>query len=159
MHGKLEAIWLKRGKGGPMDARERAKLIAGRGLVGNANQGGKRQVTIIAKERWEEIMQALGARLSPARRRANLMVSGIDLNNSRGRTLAIGACHLRIHGETRPCELMEAAWPGLQEAMRHKWGGGAFAEVLNDSEIALGDTVVWQAEQPCVQVEEGGAAF
>ncbi len=144
MSGKLEAIWLKRGKGAPMDAHERGQLIAGRGLVGNANQGGKRQVTIIALERWHELMHEVGATLSPKTRRANLMVSGIDLRNSRGRMLLLGACRLLIHGETRPCEQMEAAWPGLQTAMRRNWGGGVFSEVLDSGEIFVGDTIFWQ---------------
>lgn len=39
--GKLEALWLKRFKAGPMDAHARATLVAGRGLAGNMNQGGK----------------------------------------------------------------------------------------------------------------------
>ena len=46
-----------------------------------------------------------------------------------------------IYGETRPCEQMEAAVPGLQEAMSVPWGGGAFGEVLDDGEIAVGDPV------------------
>lgn len=141
--GKLEAIWLKRAKRGPMDLCERATLIAGRGLLGNANQGGKRQVTIISRERWRELMQHVGAALDPSARRANLMVSGIDLENSRARILQIGACRLLVHGETRPCELMEAAWPGLQEAMRSRWGGGVFAEALDDGEIRIGDCAGW----------------
>ncbi len=144
MSGKLEAIWLKRGKGAPMDAHDHAQLIAGRGLLGNANQGGKRQVTILAQERWQELLQEVGANLSPKTRRANLVVSGIDLSNSRGRILLIGACRVLIHGETRPCEQMEAAWPGLQEAMRRNWSGGAFAEVLDGGEIRVGETIAWQ---------------
>ncbi len=40
--GTLEAIWLKRVRGGPMDPVASAELVAGRGLVGNANQGGRR---------------------------------------------------------------------------------------------------------------------
>ena len=36
------------------------------GLRGNANRGGKRQVTIISQERWAELMDALGADLRPA---------------------------------------------------------------------------------------------
>ena len=145
MSPTLTAIWLKRGKGAPMDAQERATLVAGRGLLGNANQGGKRQVTIIAEERWQELLQELGASLLPKTRRANLMVSGIDLSESRGRVLIIGDCRLLSHGETRPCEQMEAAWPGLQEAMRRHWGGGAFAEALVGGEIRVGETVAWEA--------------
>ena len=47
--GKLEAIWLKRMKLGPMDPHQNATLKAGSGLVDNANQGGKRQVTALQK--------------------------------------------------------------------------------------------------------------
>jgi len=37
--GEVRAIWLKRFKRGPMDSAESATLKAGKGLVGNANQG------------------------------------------------------------------------------------------------------------------------
>ena len=40
---RLRAIWIKRGSGGPMDARGQARTVAGRGLEGNANQGGEPQ--------------------------------------------------------------------------------------------------------------------
>lgn len=141
--GKLERIWLKRATRGPMDTQTRATLVAGKGLVGNANQGGKRQVTIISAERWAELMQQLGAQVDPAARRANLMVSGLSLLESRNRILQIGACRLRILGETRPCEQMDEAWLGLGEMMKKDWGGGAFAEVLDNGEIAVGDSVSW----------------
>jgi MOSC domain-containing protein YiiM len=126
-----------------MDRVPRATLRAGRGLAGSADQGGRRQVTIMAAERWDEIQRELGAPLDPAERRANLLVSAIDLEDSRGRVLKIGACRLRIAGETRPCERMEEAAAGLQRVMRERWGGGAYAEVLDDGEIAEGDEVRW----------------
>jgi MOSC domain-containing protein YiiM len=141
--GKVEAIWLKRMKLGPMDPVERATLKAGRGLVDNANQGGKRQITLIEQEIWQSLMDQLGASLDPSARRANVMVSGISLADSRHRILQIGACRIRIYGETTPCERMDEAWPGLRETMRDKWAGGAFGEVLDDGEIALGDPVQW----------------
>ena len=140
---KLEAIWLKRMKGGPMDAKERATLKTDSGLVDNANQGGKRQVSIIEKEIWENLMASTGANLEPSSRRANLMVSGVQLAETRGKVLKIGKCRIRIYGETKPCEQMDKAWYGLQEAMRPNWGGGAFGEVLDDGDISVGDTVMW----------------
>lgn len=140
--GKLERIWLKRAKGGPMDAVG-AALLEANGLRDNANRGGKRQVTIISQERWAELMQALGADLSPSARRANLMVSGLNLENSRGRVLRVGTTRLLINGETRPCEQMEAAHAGLQALMKERWGGGAFAEVVEGGEIRVGEEVQW----------------
>ena len=142
--GKVEAIWLKRMKGGPMDAVQEATLKANRGLVGNANQGGKRQVTLISQTVWDDLMAQLGLDLDPSSRRANLLISGdINLANSRHKVLQISDCRIRIYGETKPCEQMDAAWPGLREAMRDNWVGGAFGEVLDDGQIAVGDPVEW----------------
>jgi MOSC domain-containing protein YiiM len=142
--GRLEQIFIKRMKRGPMDAADRATLIAGRGIAGNANQGGTRQVTLLAREKWTELMTQLGADLEPRTRRANLVVAGVDLENTRGRMLRIGTCRLRVRGETRPCERMEEALTGLRAAMRPHWGGGAFAEVVDGGEIVLGDAVTWE---------------
>ena len=143
--GKLEHIWLKRAKGGPMDSVGSGLLEVNGGLRGNANRGGKRQVTIISQERWAELMDALGADLSPSARRANVMVSGLNLENSRGRVLRLGTTRLLINGETRPCEQMEAAHAGLQQLMKERWGGGAFAEVVEGGEIRVGDDVQWDS--------------
>ena len=148
MTGRLERLWIKRSHRGPMDAVERATLRAGRGLVGNADQGGRRQVTIIARRRWDGVNEALADAVDPALRRANLLVAGIDLDRTRGRTLRVGSCRLLIRGETRPCEQMDAARPGLRGALQPAWAGGAFAEVLDDGEIAVGDAVAWADPAP-----------
>lgn len=138
---QLTQIWIKRMHRGPMDAVPSATVVIGRGIVGNANQGGKRQVTIVSSKNWANVTAPLGATPDPRLRRANLLVSDVDFVDSRGKILKIGHVRIRIYGETRPCEQMEAAVPGLQEAMSVPWGGGAFGEVLNDGEIAVGDQV------------------
>ncbi len=141
MPGRLEAIWIKRAHRGVMDPVDGARLVLDRGISGNADQGGRRQVTLIEKEVWELAMTQLGATLDPSTRRANLMVSGAALRDSRGRVLRIGRCHLRIMGETKPCNIMEEALAGLRATLYPEWGGGAFAEVLVEGEIHVGDEV------------------
>ncbi len=145
--GRLDAIWIKRAHGGRMDPAARATLRAGSGLVGNADRGGRRQVTIIDRGTWDEVTGELQDHVDPASRRANLLVSGVSLAGSRGRVLRIGGCRLRIGGETRPCHHMDEAHAGLQRALAEPWRGGAFAEVLDDGEVEVGAPVEWVEEE------------
>lgn len=142
----LEKIWIKRAKSGPMDPVRRAVALAGCGLEGNANQGGKRQVTLLATDAWQEAADELGLPVDPALRRANLLVSGIDLAESRGRVLEVGPVTIRIWGETRPCRQMEESQAGLQEALSSHWRGGAYGEIETGGEISVGDRVRWLPE-------------
>ena len=138
---ELRQIWIKRMKGGPMDPAQSARVVAGRGIVGNANQGGKRQVTILSAKHWQQMTAFLDDAPDPRERRANLLVSDVDFTDAHGKILKIGNVRVRIYGETRPCEQMEKAAPGLEAAMKVPFGGGAFGEILDDGEIAVGDPV------------------
>ena len=142
--GRLERIWIKRAHRGPMDGYQWAHLVAGRGIEGNADQGGRRQVTVLSRERWASVCQSLGEPIDPRERRANLLVSGVELADSRGRVLKVGGCRLRVLGETRPCERMDEAFQGLRAALGPDWGGGVYAEVLDDGDVTIGDEVAWE---------------
>jgi MOSC domain-containing protein YiiM len=137
---QLLKIWIKRFKRGPMDQVSRAAVVAGRGIVGDANHGSVRQVTILSDNDWNAVTAGPGTP-DPIVRRANLLVSGVDLVNSRNKILQIGSIRIRLLGETRPCERMDEAKHGLRAAMSVPYGGGAFGEVLDDGEIAIGDHV------------------
>lgn len=145
--GRLIGIWVKRAHGGPMEPVDQATLVEGWGLEGNALQLGKRQVTLIERESWDEMMSLLQTDADPSTRRANLMVVGIRLADTRGRILNVGSCRLQVWGETRPCRQMDAAVPGLKVVMAQNWRGGVFAEVLQGGQIALDEPVYWEERQ------------
>lgn len=127
-----------------MDEVARAELVAGAGLLGNADQRGRRQVTLLAREAWTEATGSLGRWVEPSARRANLLVSGLMLKDTRGRVLRIGPCRLRITGELKPCERLDEGLPGLRSALYPDWRGGACAEVLDGGWIEAGDRVIWE---------------
>ncbi len=102
----------------------------------------------MSSKHWADVTAPLGHTPDPRLRRANLLVSDIDFSAARGHILKIGNVRVRIYGETRPCEQMGAAAPGLQDAMDVPWGGGAFGEVLDDGEIAVGDSVELEGPEP-----------
>lgn len=141
--GSIAQIWLKRAKRGPMDRVDSAELVAGRGLRGNANQGGKRQITIIDEDAWRAACAELGIDVEPSKRRANVMLRGVDLERTRGRMLRLGGCVIRIYGEVTPCERMDEAQPGLRAALKPHWRGGAFGEIVEGGTIRVGDTADW----------------
>ena len=145
--GKLKGIYIKRARRGQMDASQSAELVAGEGLVGNTDQGGHRQVTIMEAEVWSQLMQRFESDLPPSARRANLLVAGVKLAFSRDRVLRIGNCRIRIWGETKPCERLNEAIPGLKEAMYDNWSGGAFGEVLQGGSISIDDEVSWDVDE------------
>ena len=89
MSGRVEAIWSKRSHGGVMDPARDVIAVEGKGLEGDANFGATRQVTVIEKEVFDRILAELpGA--DPAMRRANIMVSGIRLEETRDHILTVG---------------------------------------------------------------------
>jgi MOSC domain-containing protein YiiM len=142
----LDRIWIKRGKRAPMNPVDEATLETDVGIRGNADVGGRRQVTLIDGVRWDEVRELLGADVEPILGRANLLVRGVDLEETRGRLLRVGEALIRIGGETVPCRLMDEQHPGLQEALRPRWRGGAYGTVETGGTIRVGDAVRWEEQ-------------
>ena len=62
-------------------------------------------------------MEELGATIEPSARRANIMVRGLELANTRKRVLLLDECRVRIFTETKPCERMDEVLLGLKAAL------------------------------------------
>jgi MOSC domain-containing protein YiiM len=154
--GRLEAIWLKRAHRGPMDPVNEARLDLKGGLAGSVDRSRRRQVTLLERESWGQLMRDLHATVDPSARRANLLISGVSLYDTRGRVLKIGSVRLSIGGETTPCERMDEALPGLQAAMRGMWAGGAFAHVLVAGVVRIGDLITWETQESEIGSQESG---
>jgi len=136
--GKVEAIWIKRALRGPMDAVDAATLVEGEGIQDDVHQGrSHRQVSVIEQEIFARLQESL-PEAEPHMRRANFMVSGISLEGARNRVLRLGAARILLEGETRPCERMDEACPGLREALASGWGGGAHGVVLDGGVVPVG---------------------
>lgn len=127
-----------------MDAMDVGELIAGKGLAGSVGRSTRRQVTIIEREVWDRMQEELQTSIPYAARRANMMISGIRLEDTRGRVLCIGATQVKIGGHTTPCERMDEACEGLQAKLAPHWGGGAFGQVIVGGVIRVGDEVRWE---------------
>ena len=143
--GRLDAIWLKRAHRGKMDPVHEAELIPGRGLAESVGRSSRRQVSLLEREVWERVTGGLGSSLNAVARRANLLVSNMALVRTRGRILRIGETRLVIGGELTPCERMDEALPGLQDALKPEWVGGVFAQVLDGGVIRVGDVIEWES--------------
>jgi MOSC domain-containing protein YiiM len=140
MAGRVEAIWVKRSVRGVMDPANEVDMVAGKGVARDASFGrSRRQVTLIEKEVFDRVRLALPA-AEPVMRRANILLSGVRLAESRGRVLRVGGSRILIHGETRPCERMDEQCEGLRASLSPGWGGGAYGVVLDDGLVRIGDT-------------------
>ena len=139
----IVAIWIKRAHRGPMDAADEAELVAGRGVAGSADQGGRGQITILDEAAWDDACREVGTKVDPSKRRANVMVRGLTLEGSRGRRLRLGSCVIHVWGEARPCERMDEAHPGLRKALGPHWRAGIFGEIVEGGTVRAGDPAEW----------------
>ena len=92
--GKVIGIALIDRKGGPVVVHSSAKVTIEKG-VGDDHRGRDvenkdRQVSVIAQEDWDIVCSELGTKLHWTTRKANIMVSGVDLVDSIGDVLKIG---------------------------------------------------------------------
>lgn len=138
--GRLLGIAVRTATKVPMSELAAAEVSTARGVADDfRGRPGKRQVTVLAREAWEAACARLDAELPWTLRRANLLVEGLDLEQTAGRRLRVGGALLEVTCETDPCRVMDLQHPGLREALAPDWRGGASCRVLEGGPIAVGD--------------------
>jgi MOSC domain-containing protein YiiM len=107
--GTLRAIAWRPVDGDIMTEVTHCEVLPGRGITTENRKPGKREITLISKERWQQACAELGVPVPWYARRANLLIEGLNLASAIGQTIVIGdKVRIRIHGETAPCGIMDA---------------------------------------------------
>jgi MOSC domain-containing protein YiiM len=154
-HGRLDAIYLRPGRGQPCLLQDQAHAIANLGLQGDraslrqssAPHGSKRQVTLLQAEHLPVIAALTGrSQIDPALLRRNLIVSGINLLAAKSLFkdqplhLLIGDVLLEVTGPCEPCSKMEQVLgTGGYNAMRGH--GGITARIVRGGLLRIGESV------------------
>jgi MOSC domain-containing protein YiiM len=133
---------------GPVELLDSADLIEGQGVAGDfrgthkAGADGERGLVLMEAADWARATAECGADFPWWERRANFLVQGLDLPQTPGVRLRIGAEVLvEITQECAPCERMEALHPGLRDALAPDWRAGANARVLHGGGVSVGDEI------------------
>jgi len=141
--GKVISISTRIKTKAPMELCTTANISFEKG-VGDDSRGlikGNRQVTVMAIEAWEIACVTLDCKLDWTTRRANILIEGIDLENTKGSLLKIGNFTLEITGELMPCERMDEQKHGLTKALTPNWRGGATCKIISEGIVNVNDEV------------------
>jgi MOSC domain-containing protein YiiM len=101
----------------------------------------KRRVTVLTRAGWEEACDEVGRAVPWIARRANLLLDGLEPLDIVSGRIRIGDVVLEIGGETRPCERMDEACPGLEVALKPGLRAGSYCRVLSGGVVRIGDEV------------------
>jgi MOSC domain-containing protein YiiM len=140
--GRLLGIAVRGASRAPMETQDKVHISQQDGLQGDyRGKYGPRQITVLSQEAWQAACQDVQTDLLWTTRRANLLISGIELERTTRQILQIGPVRLAITGETDPCERMDMQHMGLRQALVPAWRGGVTCFVMTPGEIQLGDEV------------------
>lgn len=141
--GKVIGIATRDKKRAPMVVYASAKISFDKG-VGDDSRGlvrGDRQVTVMTVESWAAVCAELDRKLHWTTRRANILIEGVDLENTKGNLLRIGKFMLEITGELKPCGRMDEQKEGLTKALTPNWRGGVMCKILSEGIVSEGNEV------------------
>lgn len=141
--GKVIGIAGKEKEGNEMVVYASAKVSFEHG-IGDDYRGAKkddRQVSVMSLESWNEVCAELDRKLHWTKRNVNLLIEGIDLENSTGNILKIGNFYIEITGELKPGNKMDKIFIGLKQALTPNWRGGVSGKVIREGMVQEGDKI------------------
>ncbi len=145
--GVIKGIAQRAEKGDPMVEVDHGHVSLNVGLDAEHRPPGKRSVTLLSDSRWSQACTELGVTLPWTTRRANFLISGLDLSTLIGRAILIGTVRVWIHAETKPCALMDEQHSGLRAALKPNFRGGVYGQVLTEGTISISDRVVFAPDK------------
>lgn len=153
LSGTLQGIARRAFPGAEMEVIESAYLSFDLGVTGDArgivrNGKNKRQVSLMELIDWQAATAEIGAEIPWQRRRANLLVDGVDLPQRAGAVIRIGeTARIETTVECDPCMRMEQVASGLMDALLPDWRGGVLGRVIGEGEIRVGDPIIIEGEE------------
>ena len=141
VQGTVLALAQRPTKGGTVLVGDSLTLTPKDGVVGDHGKSKRRQVTILDASLWEAACVEAGTHLPWTKRRANILTQEIDLQNLVGKKIRIGTATVQVLGEVDPCHVMDEAYMGLKDAMKHEWRGGVYARILKEGTVKIDDKI------------------
>ncbi|MDS0292813.1 MOSC domain-containing protein [Halogeometricum luteum] len=150
IRGRVEQLWTSPEDGAPMESHESVEAVEG-GLRGDRYLLGTGyyspydvcEVTFVAWEALEEILDETGIDLTDGRHRRNIVVRGVggeELHDLLKTTFRVGDATFRGTRPRPPCAHVErvAGEEGVARALKQK-RGGICANVVEAGTVSVGD--------------------
>ena len=146
--GRIVAIRIHEKEGEIPHAIDEARLVAGRGIEGDANflaahkdpSRANEALTLIESEAVEAARRDYGVDVTAATSRRNVQTEGVALNHLVGREFRVGTALCRGVELCEPCgHLEKMTAKGVRQALVHR--GGLRAQILEDGVARPGDSV------------------
>lgn len=148
--GEIVSIHVAAKAGGPIEDRQTAEVIAGRGLEGDRysdgtgywsnHPGAGREITLIEIESIEALQQEKNIAIAPGAARRNIVTRGVPLNHLVGREFQVGAvrlCGIRL---CEPCDYLQGlTTSGILTGLLHR--AGLRADIVSGGTIRVGDQI------------------
>ncbi|WP_122089647.1 MOSC domain-containing protein [Halalkalicoccus subterraneus] len=146
---RVDQLFIAREDSAPMESRDWIEAVEG-GLAGDRYCTGKGyyspfdvcEVTLIAGEAIDEIVDEFDIDLSDGRHRRNVVTRGVEVHDLLGTTFSVGEATLRGTRPRPPCAHVEqvAGEEGVARALKNK-RGGVCAEVVDPGRIGVDDEI------------------